>query len=885
MATPREELEALRAKYGSAQPAESPQDELTRLREKYAAPSIADVRLDAPAPVASSTAIGDDASGMMAAMDRAQPKVGERDLGAMESFASIGSGFLQGMLDIKPDPSGSLVAQALWKYRDQPSKNVGEFLGFVAPLGAAGKATKALGKIPRIAKMASKMPNLIRIATRGATTGAIVEAGREFSRQVQGRETDWSKVGKEAAFYATIDVALHGLGGVGKRALSLIKRGKLKEADKLIEAAAKDGRIEAPESTAGFGRESYRPRPNEIVNRVEYKTTGKTVETDLLGERNVVTGPITVKMPGVTAAELDVMKGANVLKERLVTSSKSINLSLENPIRTFERMGDDVKELIYRPVKEAEHRANVASSVLRDDMRDAIGKISGKSSKRIGIYATAQQKGGKEILDQMGITEVPALSPTEMKAYEWMRGQLQLRFGELNAARKASGMPEFVGVENYFTFFNNWKSLLDDGHSVLTIAEDQIAPHLKATAFRFAKSRSGNAKGGVNLDAINVFKKYNESAFYHIEMSPTLAKTRQLIDGQFVDGFKLSESNPEAYKFLHGWINDLAGHRYDALPPAVSRAMSVLNKNIAYSVLSFNLRSAAIQPTAMIVSLGELGPKWAMSGAAAMADPAKRAFALKNSNVLLGRQFDATVVDALEGLTGRFAGAKRKVADIGMQPLKILDQITAQGTWYGAYQRATKKLKLSHREAVNYADDIVTKTQASAARSDLAPIQREIVGKTASMFNTFVINQWGWLRRDMLGIGAGGMNRERLVKTVQYIAAVTAANSLFEDVLHMRSPFPAPLSAFSKEMEKSDDKTKAAFAAVREMGEMVPIIGGAARYGSSPMGPLVQYSEELLKIVGGDIRPSTVMKAAGKGLGVPGTTQITKTMKYLDEQY
>ena len=88
-----------------------------------------------------------------------------------------------------------------------------------------------------------------------------------------------------------------------------------------------------------------------------------------------------------------------------------------------------------------------------------------------------------------------------------------------------------------------------------------------------------------------------------------------------------------------------------------------------------------------------------------------------------------------------------------------------------------------------------------------------------SLFQTFVINNWGFLTRDVAGVGNASIsNPEALRKIMRYIGGAFATNVVFEDVLQTRSPFPAPLHAFAKMADSDDDQLKALGAAMAASG-------------------------------------------------------------------
>lgn len=571
--------------------------------------------------------------------------------------------------------------------------------------------------------------------------------------------------------------------------------------------------------------------------------------------------------------------------------------SLENPIRMYERHG--LRKLIYDPIRDAAGTAIRATADVVDGL-DAVIKNSipsrvDKASERIMLFATSQQKGGAAILKQMG-RDVPSLTPGEITAYNWMRGQLDIMYKQLNASRRAAGLDPFPQVSNYFTFFRNLEGELARGVDPARADFNRLnkPQTLRAgeTRFRFKKKRVLDDYGPLELDAFGVFRRYNQAAQRHIFLTPEIAKARQLIDGKYADGYKFSEENPHAFDQVNDHLNFVAGAspNVSKASAVIGRALTPLRKNLAYAVLSFNLRSAAIQPSAIVNTAVELGPRWALEGVRSLLAGGERQRAMTQSKVLFGRQYDVAITEALNSVTGRFARAKRTAGEIGLKPLKLLDMITAQATWLGAHAKATEVLGLRGREAIGYADNVVTRTQASAFRQDVSPLQRTALGRSASMFQTFVINNWGFLTRDVLGIGNPKItNREAFKKVMTYMAGAQAFNVLFEDGfgaigLQTRSPFPDPLREFARAVNEDEGVGTALVEAAKEFGQEVPIVGGAARFGDNPYGALAQLGIDWVRVLRGDATLGKTAETLGKTLGVAGTTQIKKTGRFITEE-
>ncbi|MDD5551382.1 MAG: hypothetical protein PHS34_08990, partial [Candidatus Omnitrophica bacterium] len=545
--------------------------------------------------------------------------------------------------------------------------------------------------------------------------------------------------------------------------------------------------------------------------------------------------------PAIRKSEFEALRDMPELRQ------KPLGGWIENPIRTFEELGPQIKEIFYRPVKEAEHAAKIQFQKIHEQSEKLRKSLPSKSSERIGIFAIFKQSGGEEILAKMGIKDIPELSPREMKVYEWMRKGLETYYNKLQEARAAAGKEKFGHVEDYFTFARQMTLIEQLGFSPIFSREKLLSNfmHRKTTPFRFEKHRVGGLSRA-DLDAFGVFNRYMESATRHVNLSPAIAKGREMMNTfKDVDGenWILRDDKPSAAKFITEWLDFQAGQRKPQLPNFIEKGLTKLNKNLAFSILSANIRSALIQPTAIVNTAAEIGPKWTYAGIKSILDNS----GMEKSNVLFSRQFDVNVSESLAGLPGKIGQAKQVIGNLGMKPLQFLDMQTAKATWNGAYKKALSE-HMAEREAINYADDVVTKTQGSAMPSDLAPIQRTALGKAISMFQTFVINQWGFLTRDVLGIKNANINNNMMFKKVAaFVVGSTLFNILYEDILGIPSPMPSPINAFVKSMEKDDDMPSASLDAALEIAQLVPVVGGGLRYGSSMLGAPAEYIGDIGK--------------------------------------
>ena len=534
-----------------------------------------------------------------------------------------------------------------------------------------------------------------------------------------------------------------------------------------------------------------------------------------------------------------------------------------------------------------------------------------KARERIAGMLIDGQKNGPEILKHMGRDDLIGLKPTpaEGKIIKEARAWYDFYFESINKSREGAGMSKVKYVDDYFTFMRDLADLKEMGRGYEDMSS--LVPSdikLKGVPFRYQKTRKGSI-GKVSLDFFEVFGKYAERAHKAIEITPVIGKGRAMLERMTFDAGQLNPktgkpvksrwqmkyTHPETAEWMSAWLNRIA----EAPTPTpayfkpVENMFAKLNKNASFAILSGNVRSALIQPTALRLAYVELGERYFVDGFGKVFNKGQRDFAMKNSAVLAPRSFDIHAQSILErkGGIGPIDRMRQYAGEKGMKPLQQLDQWTAEAAWLGAYEKGAKALKLEHADAVQYADDIVTKTQASAKTGDIAPIQAHTMGKVASMFQTFVINEWNQTLKNVVGIGGEKMTGAQRAKNIGRLAFSTAViNAVFEGGLNVRSPLPAPEWALKEAIESDTKWNDALLNILKELAEPIPIVGGSIRYST----PYRQAGPPALQIMGdaknaidsliskGEFGPAQ-LDAFGKLLGIPGTSQIIKTARRLNK--
>ncbi|KKM08359.1 hypothetical protein LCGC14_1724520, partial [marine sediment metagenome] len=596
----------------------------------------------------------------------------------------------------------------------------------------------------------------------------------------------------------------------------------------------------------------------------------------------------------VYAGERDALfKGDDLVSRTFVAKA------YRNPIRSFMEAGPEVKRMFYDRYIDIENIIMGKKKAFLKGSKALRKTLSFKEAKDVGLYAIAKEEGGLIRLrntKKYREVKIPErLSEKQQKVYGWMRGWFDRWFEEANEMKESIGKKPMKKEEAYFTFMQaltlgeklglKTNFVLDSGR---TIRNRMV--QWKDTPFRFAKRRVKGKKAGelnytMDIDPFHVIESYGMNVIDHIEMSPLIAKIAALRRALKQEGMKrkimLRNEKPNLDNFLYEWSNHLAGRQYRI--PRLDRALRALNKNLAFAILGANARTAAIQVSALRNTNALVGTAGTFYGLEKAFTRGGWREAFNKSRVLDLRLYQVSIEQAMNAIVGRRLGRAKQIgAQASMWPMKVMDIHAAVATWHGGLRMAKKMVKegsLHKSEIYRYADDVIIRTQASGLRGDLAPIQRTALGKTLSLFQTFVINDWNFFHEEVLGLrNPKVINKMAVRRMVRYIAGTMLINALMEDVLEIKSPFPRPIKMLLRGMEDDDSLIEISATVFRELLEPIPVMS-SLRYGSHPLGATVDYVGDVGNILSRDPFKKEWYDLAARALGVPGTAQTFKALR------
>lgn len=537
----------------------------------------------------------------------------------------------------------------------------------------------------------------------------------------------------------------------------------------------------------------------------------------------------------------------------------------------------DLKEKTTRDVK------NLADKLKLDD----------RNFERIGVFAAAQQEGGKEKLEGGGLTiaEIDAVKLTkpELEFYNLMREKLDGMFPAINDTMIEVYNKDVAQVSDYFPFMTDFDAMND-----LQI-EDMVGQDLpsqdgkkKDVGKGFTMSRKGG-NNAIRLDAMAVFLQHVDNAAYLVEMGKDIKELGFLAQSEEFGNL----AGDLGQSFTVDWIDLLA--RKGRAPNRVA-ALDTLRANTGAAILGYKLSTVLIQPTALLDGAALLGGNYVARGSKSIAtDKAWRKFLVDNMPEIRERVGDDPSYAEMGG-TGKVA----KVREAGFWALKNIDLLTASSVAAGAYMKAiesrggTVDLNNVNADAIQEAQLILRRTQSSAFAKDLPQIitAGKLTGnasldKMIFQFQSFVLNRWSIIKHDIAFAGMGRGRTQQALNGTMYLLLAQAAEL---GVRRLNKEIIAGL--IDTDLEPWEDTIEKEV--VRTLFGNIPIVGSAvssAEFGSNPV-PTISLIDNIAKKVHfGVVSKDADKKAkhftgatllgAGAFLGIPGTLQAEQITRGL----
>lgn len=552
---------------------------------------------------------------------------------------------------------------------------------------------------------------------------------------------------------------------------------------------------------------------------------------------------------------------------------------------------------------------------------EIVKEFSSKKEREDFFYAwTAQQKMGKEHLASMGVTKIPEWNAK----FEGIKQKMQERFDrdlkDVNEVRVNTGRHAIKRRDNYFPLIHAMNKLHEMGikENLSTMSLERISVLEKkynGPSTWFDKPRKLKTGVPIELDPFEAFDKYHAAILQEVYMGPIAALAKELANYKYpVEGKSrpvgLDRLNPNLQEFLRSWSDDILGK--DPMWEAVLKSrVGPLGKwfdkrvqNIAPARLGYKLTTGLVQFSGLVpvgVTAGPLNLAWGITEALTRrgigrleklagiktgvdTNKAWRLSTTLHNRLNKGDELLANLVDNLS--SDNAIKHWQKNASILMN---YTDALTSEMAFY-SFLLDGRRHKMSMADAIEYADDMVGKTQGLGIKGALSPVQASKISSWAFKMQTFLIANANVINREVLGVNNPNVGMKKgLTRGIRILVGMQIANEAFKAV-GLNSPFPDPIEAYEESKKKGADDVSTAANMLKEYLELVPGGGGSIKYNSSLFGIVGGVANDFPKDLNQGIKLAfdwenmsrterinaglAVGDMLGTYYGVPGTSQL-----------
>lgn len=455
------------------------------------------------------------------------------------------------------------------------------------------------------------------------------------------------------------------------------------------------------------------------------------------------------------------------------------------------------------------HNERLFEEKQANDRLDAVIKKHGLTigdSKRIAVFATDQQEGGRERLKAQGYTDARideitrTLTPGEREAYGEMRRTMDGELPHVQATMRDLYNIDVPGVKDYFPMPRDWKLMaesaerpkaasdpatgnLDELATWKNVVEDISAKNTTSVAKGMTKERVEGAKTAIKLDAFNTYRQHMADVL-HLKHSQALLKSIGEIARTPLFADKYGKAGRQE---VMDWLDTVARNggvdAFRRLP-----LLDGLRKLSSVGMIAFRLSSTFKHASNAALAIPHVGATWYMRGLANVFSNDAQAF--------LGRHFAETVnrsggEQAIEEVT-----RMSKIAGAGFYGIRKIDQIDAQAAVLGHYMRSLAAKGIDpasfasipiDREAQGGALVRMRRVVASAAAKDTPQVLSRgrglggnvSVARSIFQFGNIFLDRWSNIRHDLVTGGVmKGETRQAALVTIGLLGAIAAESGI-----------------------------------------------------------------------------------------------------------
>ena len=443
----------------------------------------------------------------------------------------------------------------------------------------------------------------------------------------------------------------------------------------------------------------------------------------------------------------------------------------DTPIRIMDRIGDDLQHFMgwnAKSVRDAngievniKYISNQQKGGLFDGMAPRMESLTPDSEAV--IYAHALNKRGapeavKEILDEMGLTELRALTADEAAILPAIRPVLDDIGKQVAAVYEKTENKIFSLEKDYIPIARKGRAFEDDIEALLIkdYSYRQVSPEAG-----FTKVVNKRAELPMRTDFFNIIAEHIDDANWYIVFKEKLTMLKRVTSSPEY----LAKANKTIATYWNDFIDVVArrGWASGINRTNLSRMVGAMTEKVTQALLTYKITSALVQPFAVVdaysMMVREFGVKAANEmlavvvkgwGQAVVSPGLTKAQIAADPflSVRLGGAGEVAVEELSRIAGGTKSGigaAYRKTIKAGLTPLKTADVLTTKGIRDGI-EKVLLKNGMPAQEArgwaITYADMV-----SGSSNITMRPLlySKGDYAKLVGALQSFVMNRWNMI--------------------------------------------------------------------------------------------------------------------------------------------
>lgn len=388
--------------------------------------------------------------------------------------------------------------------------------------------------------------------------------------------------------------------------------------------------------------------------------------------------------------------------------------------------------------------------------------------EQIGVYLLAQNDNGFKYLTKgMAVTEEDItligdkLTEEQLAVAAWLDEQYRLQWPVIRAAAIEAGVdPKLLEQElNYSPIL---RTDLEDDVDFVSLLTEQFNQQSLKPEKGFLEQRKKRALGKIELDAGIIYMKNIQRIETFKAMAPVAANLGRIFHNPIFKTALNEATEGRGMKIMNTWLRDTVRGFMPGPQSEHAKLISMMRRNGIIYAIGYNIPSVMRQTLSLnnAIALDPLMLKYVpanMLEATRGNYKTMEEFVEERSALVRTREYDRDLKKKWDASAlGKRLRGKKPWSEKATNWIRWTDKRTVVTAWKSLYDVALEK-KMTEQEAVEFADQGITRTQPMANMKDLPHFFRGgTLERLLSTFQNQVNNNLNFYVHDIVGARIAG---------------------------------------------------------------------------------------------------------------------------------